>query len=114
MNGNDIIKASKKRFDEFVHDYPKHNNQQKRRLFMFIFRLGAEWALEQLVHKPDNLEGITSEELAHQFYGARYGKQLAIENACEYLYGSLNRGEIEVKDMESFIKDFKRTLEDKL
>lgn len=81
MIENEILKASKHRFENFVHDFPQHNNQQLRRLFMLIFRIGAEWAQEQLVHKPDNTEGITSEELAHQLYGVKFGKQIMLAEA---------------------------------
>lgn len=45
---------------------------------------------QELVHAPDNEEGITAEELAHQLYGARIEKQEMIDKACEWLKNNIN------------------------
>lgn len=50
----------------------------------YAFEEGAEWAQSQLVHRPDNEDGITSDELNHQIYAYRY----AIDKAAEWLYAN--------------------------
>lgn len=45
------------------------------------YEAGAENAEKELVHKPDDPEGITAEELKHQFYGAEFARKEMIEKA---------------------------------
>ena len=39
-----------------------------------------------------------------------YRKQRYIDKTCEYLYQALNNGDIDVKNMELFIDNFKKTI----
>lgn len=81
----------------------------------------------ELVHEPNNEEGITSAELAHQLYGAKCQKKIDLDKAVEVytnelhqiikivngigeMYGAKELGE--VFSVEGCIEDFRKAMED--
>lgn len=75
------------------------------------FFQGALWANKQLVHKPDNPEGITGDELSHQVYGYEFGYKNAIDKACNWMAEHIERETFNRRCILDIIDDFRKALE---
>lgn len=85
---------AKKCLETFDGKYVYHDSDLTEESFIdgYIFGCIDQLKMDkaELVHEPDNEEGITSEELAHQSYGAKFGRKEVIDKACEWLYAMLS------------------------
>lgn len=76
----------------FAQETPKMTIDHRLKTQHF-FTTGVRWAESQLVHKPDDPEGITAEELEHQLYGARFGSQIPKDLYDKFVALGLTGGE---------------------
>lgn len=65
--------------------YPESVTAEEQAHFEQLLVDVCEAYRQELVHTPDNEEGITAEELAHQLYGASAQKQIDIDKACKWM-----------------------------
>ncbi len=107
MTQEDIYTEADRRYPRrWSGDEENCNNSDK-------FIEGAEWAQQQLVHEPDNPEGITSTELSHQIYGHDYGKQQTIDRACQWLHDHRTRSTFNGRYiLDISIDEFRKAMEE--
>lgn len=80
------------------------------------FDAGWDAAQKNFVHDPDNPEGITTEELKHQLYGADFARKQMLEKFMNYLRKKVNQNQIIYHKntwmkLEDFINDARKELE---
>ena len=122
-----------KRAEEYMNNYPNMDDSHYDYYVKDGYIQGATDQRKiderELVHEPNNEEGITSAELAHQLYGAKCQKKIDLDKAVEVytnelhqiigivngigeMYGAKELGE--VFSVEGCIEDFRKAMEESL